>query len=69
MTNVNDYAIQVDHVTIRFNMASEKVDNLKEYMIKLLKKELIFQEFLAIKDVSLNIKKGEAWALIGINGS
>lgn len=69
MTNVNDYAIQVDHVTIRFNMASEKVDNLKEYMIKLLKKELIFQEFLAVKDVSLNIKKGEAWALIGINGS
>lgn len=69
MANGNDYAIQVDHVTIRFNMASEKVDNLKEYMIKLLKKELIFQEFLAVKDVSLNIKRGEAWALIGINGS
>ena len=29
MANGNDYAIQVDHVTIRFNMASEKVDNLK----------------------------------------
>ena len=69
MANGNDYAIQVDHVTIRFNMASEKVDNLKEYLIKLLKKELIFQEFLAVKDVSLNIKRGEAWALIGINGS
>ena len=69
MANGNDYAIQVDHVTIRFNMASEKVDNLKEYMIKLLKKELIFQEFLAVKDVSLNIRRGEAWALIGINGS
>lgn len=65
----DNYVIDVDHVTIRFNMASEKVDNLKEYVIKLLKKQLIFQEFLAIQDVSFKIKKGEAWALIGINGS
>lgn len=65
----DNYVIDVDHVTIRFNMASEKVDNLKEYMIKLLKKQLIFQEFLAIQDVSFKVKKGEAWALIGVNGS
>ncbi len=63
------YMIDVDHVTIRFNLASEKIDNLKEYFIKLIKKELMFQEFLAVKDVSLKIKKGEAWALIGVNGS
>ena len=66
---MEDYAIEVDNVTIRFNKASEKVDNLKEYFIKLVKKELIFQEFLAVKDVSFKVKKGEAWALIGSNGS
>lgn len=63
------YAVEVDNVTIRFNMANEKVDNLKEYVIKLLKKQLIFQEFFAIRDVSFKVKKGEAWALIGVNGS
>ena len=66
---MEDYVIEVDNVTIRFNMASEKVDNLKEYFIKLVKKELIFQEFLAVKDVSFKVKRGEAWALIGSNGS
>ena len=66
---MEDYAIEVDNLTIRFNLASEKVDNLKEYVIKLVKKELIFQEFLALQDVSLKVKKGEAWALIGVNGS
>ena len=66
---MEDYAIEIDHVTIRFNMASEKVDNLKEYIIKLIKKELIFQEFLAVKDVSFKIKRGEAWELIGMYGS
>lgn len=66
---MNEYAIEVDQITVRFNMASEKIDNLKEYVIKLIKKELIFQEFLALKNVSLKIRKGEAWALIGSNGS
>lgn len=66
---MSEYAVEVNNVTIHFNMASEKVDNLKEYVIKLIKKELIFQEFLAVKDVSFKVKKGEAWALIGVNGS
>lgn len=66
---MNPYIVEVDHLTIRFNMANEKVDNLKEYVIKLIKKELNFKEFLALKDVSLKVKKGEAWALIGVNGS
>ncbi len=61
--------IDVDHVTIRFNLSNQKVDNLKEYVIKLLKKELMFQEFLAVKDVSFQVRRGEAWGLIGTNGS
>ena len=65
---MNDYVIDVDRVSIRFNLASEKVDNLKEYAIKLMKHELMFQEFLALQDVSLKVKKGESWGLIGTNG-
>ena len=64
-----EYIVDVDNLTIRFNMASEKVDNLKEYVIKLIKHELMFQEFLALKDVNLKVKRGEAWGLIGTNGS
>jgi len=61
--------IDVDDVTIRFNLANQKVDNLKEYFIKLIKKELMFQEFLAIKNVSFQVHKGESWGIIGANGS
>lgn len=61
--------VDVNHVTIRFNLANQKVDNLKEYCIRMLKKELMFQEFLAVKDVSFQIGRGEAWGIIGSNGS
>lgn len=64
-----DYAIIVDHATVRFNMASERIDNLKEYFVKLVKRELMFKEFLALKDISLEVKKGEAWGIVGTNGS
>lgn len=61
--------VDVDHVSIRFNLANQKVNNLKEYAIKLMKHELMFQEFFALKDVNLHVKRGEAWGLIGTNGS
>ena len=61
--------VDVDHVTIRFNLCSQNIDNLKEYFIKFIKKELMFQEFLAVKDVSFQVQAGEAWGLIGTNGS
>lgn len=64
-----DNIIEINDLTIRFNLASEKIDNIKEYFIKLIKRELMFQEFLAIENFSLNIKRGEAWALVGVNGS
>ena len=61
--------IDVDHVTVQFNLATQKIDNLKEYFVKLMKRQLMFQEFLALKDVSFQVRQGEAWALIGTNGS
>lgn len=69
MKEQKDVVIDVNHVTIRFNKANQKIDNLKEYFIKLVKRELMFQEFLAVKDVSFQVGRGEAWGLIGTNGS
>ena len=66
---MGDIAIDVKNVTIRFNLASEKIDNLKEYFVKLVKRELLFQEFLAVKDATFQVKRGEAWALVGRKGS
>ena len=65
----NEYAVVVNNATVRFNMASERIDNLKEYFVKLMKHELMFKEFFALQDVSIKIQKGQAWGIIGTNGS
>ena len=64
-----DYVVDIENLTIRFNLASEKISDLKEYFIKLIRRELMFQEFLALQDVNLKVKRGESWGLIGVNGS
>ena len=66
---MEDYIIDVKDVTVRFNKANMKVDNIKEYVVRLLRHELMFQEFIALKDINLQIKKGEAWGLVGTNGA
>lgn len=65
----SEYAVIIEHATVRFNMASERISDLKEYFVKFVKRELMFKEFLALKDINLKVKKGEAWGIIGTNGS
>ena len=66
---MEDAIIKVDHVSMRFNLAREKVDSLKEYIIKAFKGKLQYDEFWALKDVSFEVKRGDAVGLIGLNGS
>lgn len=65
----NDLMIKVDNVSMRFNLASEKVDSLKEYFIKTLKGQISYNDFWALQDVSFEVHRGEAVGLIGLNGS
>ncbi len=65
---MNDNAVEVRNVSMEFNMSKEKVDNIKEYVIRLLKKQLHFEHFLALKDVSFDIKKGDVFGIVGLNG-
>lgn len=61
--------IKVDKVTMNFNLMNEKVLTLKEYVIKILKRQLKFQKFSALKDISFTIKKGDVFGIVGRNGA
>ncbi len=61
-------AVEITNVSMRFNMAKEKVDSIKEYIIKFFKRQLLFEEFMALSDININIEQGEVFGLIGLNG-
>ncbi len=69
MQDDNQNIIEVKNVSMRFNLAKEKSESLKEYFIALIKGKLRFEEFWALKDVSLEVKKGDFYGLLGLNGS
>lgn len=64
-----DVIVRASDVSVVFNIANEKIQNLKEYFIKFMRRELMFREFVAVDDVSFEVRRGDVFGLVGTNGS
>ncbi len=61
--------VEVRDVTMNFNLASEKVDNIKEYFIRKVKGQLQIEKFVALDHITLDIYKGDVFGIVGLNGA
>ena len=61
--------IKVDNVSMCFNLSKEKHESLKEYFLAMVQGRLQYDEFYALKNVSLDIMPGDFYGLVGLNGS
>lgn len=62
-------ALVLSHIGMRFNLSKEKTDTLKDYMIKFFRREIKYNEFWALKDVSFSVEKGDRVGILGLNGA
>lgn len=62
-------AIEVDNISMKFNLSREKVDSLKDYIFKTIKREIQYNEFWALKNVSFSVEKGDRVGILGLNGA
>ncbi len=61
--------IQIENVSMNFRLPKDRIVNLKEFLIKSLKRQMQYREFVALNDVSFNVRKGEVVGLVGHNGA
>ena len=66
---IDNIAIKAENVSMMFNLSSDKIDSIKEYVLKAVKRQLYYDEFWALKDVNFDVKKGEVFAIMGLNGA
>lgn len=64
-----DILLDVSHVGMKFKLPTERIDNLKEFCIKLVKGQLHYTSFVALKNVTFQVRRGESIGLIGRNGA
>jgi ABC-2 type transport system ATP-binding protein len=65
----NDSAIFLRDVSVRYRLPNERLATLKEYMIRLVQGKVRYHSFLALKDISVVVKKGEIFGILGRNGA
>ncbi|GHT80195.1 teichoic acid ABC transporter ATP-binding protein [Actinomycetota bacterium] len=63
------HAVRISDVSMSFNMANEQLNSLKEYFLKIAKRELFFKEFIALNNISFEVEHGDVFGLVGTNGS
>ena len=61
--------LRVEHVGMRFNLSKEKVDSLKDYILKSITRQMKFDEFWALKDINFTLQKGDRIGILGTNGA
>ncbi|MCK9423291.1 MAG: ABC transporter ATP-binding protein [Bacteroidales bacterium] len=64
----NDIAIKVDHISKTFEIPQERRNSIRERMLEF-RKKTIYEKYNALEDVSMEIRRGEFFGIIGRNGS
>jgi ABC-type polysaccharide/polyol phosphate transport system ATPase subunit len=69
MDKYQDLVVSLQDVTVKYTAPEVKIRTFKEYMIRILKREVNFKEFVALDGVNIEVKKGETLGIIGRNGA
>ncbi len=65
----SEVTIRLDQVSVRYRVPHERIGTFKEYAIRTLQRRVNHDEFWALRGVSLEVRRGEVFGIIGRNGA
>jgi ABC-type polysaccharide/polyol phosphate transport system ATPase subunit len=66
---MNETVIHLRDVTLKYRLTSERIESLKDFMLKTINRSLKYSDFYALKSINLSIQRGERVGIIGHNGA
>lgn len=65
----NEVLISISDVFMHYRMPTERIDNLKEFAVKILKRKVQYKDHWVLRGINLEVRRGESLGLIGTNGA
>ncbi len=66
---MKEVAVELEDVSMHYKKPKQKINSLKQFIVKKIKREIEYEEFIALKNISLQVNKGDVLGLIGLNGA
>jgi ABC-type polysaccharide/polyol phosphate transport system ATPase subunit len=64
-----DPVLSIEHVSVRYRVPRERIHSFKDFAIRWMKRKIVYDEFWALRDVSLDVRPREVLGIIGHNGA
>ena len=68
-TSSNELALKLEDLSVVFKVTKERITSFKEYAIRRMRREIMHEEFWALRDVNLELRVGEVFGIVGRNGA
>ena len=65
----SDTVLRLEDVSVIYKVTKERITSFKEYAIRRAKRQVVHEDFWALQDVSLELRRGEVFGIVGRNGA
>ena len=69
MGSVENTTVKVCNVSMKYHLAENRATSIKEFATRLVRGDISYRDFWALKNVSFEMNRGDVLGIIGANGS